>query len=174
MTTPKNKPQTVNVNAGAGIDPELLVEDTTPSESNADLHERIRQLEAANQALRDSALDAAFNPEAADGTANSSAASSKERYGIVVDEGSGQFDLAEVPVQVNGRAYQIRRGAYVEVPKEVISVLTDAVIDKAVSVNDPNGMPAGITMRAMRRFPFQNFGLAIDASGKRVQEARVA
>lgn len=154
-----------SVNAGAGIDPALLA----GSDPEVDaLKAKIAQLLEENAALRTSAA------VEEDGSANSSASASKERFGIVIDEGSGQFDLTEVPVQVNGRAYQIARGKYVEVPAEVISVLNDAVIDKAVSNTDATGMPAGITLRSMRRFPFQNFGLVIDADGKRVREPQAA
>jgi hypothetical protein len=82
--------------------------------------------------------------------------------------------MAFVPVQVNGRAYQITRGRYVEVPSEVVSVLRDAVIDKAVSVNDDRGMPNGIVLRPTRRFPFQELGMVINDAGERVREPLAA
>lgn len=161
-----------NSNAGAGIDLATLGEaDPTVSPEMAALQAQVAQLLQENKAMREVAVVVELEDPT---VANSSSASSKERYGITLDEGSGQSDLAEVPVGINGRCYQLRRGAYIEVPKDVLGVLDNAVIDKAVSTVDANGMPAGLTMRAMRRFPYQNHGLAINAAGERVKEAQAA
>lgn len=154
------------INSGAGIDESLLEPAPAPAPSiDSDevkkLKAQIANLMQVNKMLANAAI--------AD-ESNMSEASGKERFGIIIDEGLEQQALTEVPVGVNGRVYQIVRGMYVEVPKEVISVLNDAVEAKAVSSFDANGMPAGITMRNMRRFPFQNYGMAIDADGNRVQE----
>lgn len=159
-------------NAGAGIDLDVLGDsDPTVSPEMAALQAQVAQLLQDNQAMREAAAAGDLEDVA---SASSSSSASKERFGITIDEGSGKHDLQEVPVQVNGRAYQIMRGQYAEVPMEVINVLNDAIIDKAISSVDALGMPAGITMRKMRRFPFQNHGLAIDADGKRVREAVAA
>lgn len=156
-----------NTNAGAGIDPSLLMSDDPLGDARdaelAQLRETVRQLLDQNRALADARKE---EP----GSASERSSSSKERYGIIIDEGHDQNDIAEVPVQVNGRAYQIKRGQYVEVPIEVISVLKDAVIDKSIAQFDATGMPAGIKVRPSRRFPFQEFGLAINDQGERVRE----
>lgn len=163
---------TKNTNAGVGIDdalfagPQALAVDPKDA-ALAALHEQVRQLIEQNQALV-----AARNANLEDDSASERAAASKERFGLVIDEGHDQNDIGEVPVQVNGRAYQIKRGQYVEVPKEVINVLKDAVIDKAIASFDAMGMPNGIKLRPSRRFPFQEFGLVIDSAGKRVREAQ--
>lgn len=155
-----------NTNAGAGIDDALFAPEVESSTAEVTaLQEQVRQLIEQNQALA-----AARNANLEDDRASERGAASKERFGLIIDEGHDQNDISEVPVQVNGRAYQIKRGQYVEVPKEVISVLNDAVVDKAVASFDAMGMPNGIRMRASRRFPYQNFGLVIDAAGKRVKE----
>jgi hypothetical protein len=157
---------TQSINAGAGIDPELL--DDAPAEQPsvdlAAMQEQINALLAQNRALMEERK--AIAGEGHDDTAS---ASSKESFGIIIDEGSNPNDPSEVPVQVNGRAYQIRRGSYVEVPKEVISVLNDAVTDKTIPQFDAAGMPNGVKVRPSRRYPFREFGLVIDAAGKRVQ-----
>jgi hypothetical protein len=156
-----------NTNAGAGIDPSLLAEGPEAVDARdtelADLRETVRQLLAQNRALVD---DRKEDP----GSASERGAASKERFGIIIDEGHDQNDITEVPVQVNGRAYQIKRGQYVEVPREVVSVLKDAVIDKSIAQFDATGMPNGIKVRPSRRFPFQEFGLVINADGERVRE----
>lgn len=155
-----------NTNAGVGIDDALFNPEVSPYEAElTDLKEQVRQLIEQNQALV-----AARNANLEDDNASERGAASKERFGIIIDEGHDQNDISEVPVQVNGRAYQIKRGQYVEVPREVVGVLKDAVIDKAIASFDAQGMPNGIKLRPSRRFPFQEFGLAIDAAGNRVRE----
>ena len=161
---------TKNTNAGVGIDDALFAEPQAlaadPKDATlATLQEQVRQLIEQNQALV-----AARNANLEDDSASERGSASKERFGITIDEGHDQNDISEVPVCVNGRAYQIRRGAYVEVPREVVGVLNDAVIDKAIAAFDASGMPAGIKLRPSRRFPFQNFGMVIDASGKRIKD----
>ena len=156
-----------NTNEGAGIDPSLLGE---PPAMSTDDQIKALQLMVAQLTEQNRALIEARRTNLEDDNASERQATSKERFGIIIDEGHDVNDISEVPVQVNGRAYQIKRGQYVEVPREVISVLKDAVIDKAISSFDAMGMPNGIKMRPSRRFPFQEFGMAIDADGTRVRE----
>ena len=153
-------------NAGVGIEPEIL-EAKEESQEMAHMKEMLRQITEQNRAL---VAALAGKDHTAPGSADERTAASKERYGIVVDEGAGPNDPPEVPVQVNGRAYQIKRGQYVEVPKEVVGVLNDAVIDRSIAQFDAMGMPNGITVRPQRRFPFQNYGLVINAAGERVAD----
>lgn len=149
------------INHGAGVPEEVLGDDSKA------LKAKIRKLEKANAALR-AGSKAPEQDTPKEGLATASQASTKARYAIVVEEGTEQHALPFVPVQVNGRTYQITRGRRVEVPPEVVGVLENAVIDKSIAQVDANGMPAGIITRPMRRFPFQNLGLAVDASGKRL------
>ena len=156
-----------NTNEGAGIDPSVLGEaPAMPAEDQL----KALQLMVAQLTEQNRALIEARRADLEDDNASERQAASKERFGIIIDEGHDVHDISEVPVQVNGRAYQIKRGQYVEVPREVISVLKDAVIDKAIASFDAMGMPNGIKMRPSRRFPFQEFGMAIDADGTRVRE----
>jgi hypothetical protein len=157
------------INEGAGIDLDQLgiepsMEQDPRDAEMAAMRETIRKLIEQNQVL------AIARNDTEPTVAGASNASSKERFGIIIDEGHDQNDISEVPVQVNGRAYQIKRGQYVEVPIEVISVLKDAVIDRSIAQFDATGMPAGIKVRPSRRFPFQEFGMAINAQGERVRE----
>ena len=159
-----------NTNAGAGIDDALFDEPQTTTVNPKDaalaaLQEQVRQLIEQNQALV-----AARNANLEDDNASERGAASKERFGLIIDESQDSNGISEVPVCVNGRAYQIRRGAYVEVPREVVGVLKDAVIDKAIASFDANGMPNGIRLRPSRRFPFTEFGMVIDATGKRIKD----
>lgn len=103
------------------------------------------------------------------GVANASRASTKARYAITVEEARESSDAVEVFVQVNGRAYQIKRGMIVEVPPEVVNVLNDAVIDKTIVTMDERGMPIGFITRKARRFPFTLHGLTINDQGERVR-----
>ena len=156
-----------STNEGIGVDSAFFDEDSKDPKDTAisALQDQVRQLIEQNQALA-AARDASLE----DDNASERAAASKERFGIIIDEGHDQNDISEVPVQVNGRAYQIKRGQYVEVPREVVGVLKDAVIDKAIASFDAQGMPDGIKLRPSRRFPFQEFGLVVDAAGKRLRE----
>lgn len=85
-----------------------------------------------------------------------SSASTRDRVVIEINESDKPEDSKDAFVQVNGRAYQIQRGGPVGVPPEVVGVLENAVIDRAVPTIDPvTGIPAGITLRPTRRYPFQ-------------------
>lgn len=103
------------------------------------------------------------------GVANASRASTKARYAITIEEARDSADAVEVFVQVNGRAYQIKRGMIVEVPPEVVNVLNDAVIDKTIVTMDARGMPEGFITRKARRFPFTLHGKTIDETGTRIR-----
>lgn len=101
--------------------------------------------------------------------ANSSRASTKKRIRIILDEGMGQHDLRTVPVGVNGRTYQIRRGVEVDVPPEVVEVLKHAIETKTIPMVDENtGFTKGSYQRDVRRFPYQVQGVAVDETGKRL------
>jgi hypothetical protein len=89
-------------------------------------------------------------------TANVSGASTDLRVTININESDDSQDADnEVPVQVNGRAYQIKRGQDVAVPPEVVVALENAVVDKAIPMKDENGMTRGFTLRPAKRFPFR-------------------
>lgn len=151
--------KTLTLNKGAGIDPSLL----SPEDAQAALQDQIKLLLIENAKLRGSS--AAVLPESGLGQFG------KARYGIVLDEGADAQDLQVVPIQINGFAWQITRGRYVEVPQAVLGVLNDAVVSKGVSSTDANGMPSGVTFRNSRRFPYQNYGMVIDETGKRIKDA---
>jgi len=89
-------------------------------------------------------------------TANVSGASTDKRVVININESEDSQDADnEVPVQVNGRAYQIKRGVDVSVPPEVVVALENAVVDKAIPFKDESGMTRGFTLRPSKRFPFR-------------------
>jgi hypothetical protein len=139
---------------------------------NAEIEKLKAQLaaaEKANAALRDQKqlADTHIN------TADASRSASKERYAIMLDEARDQNEVDPVPVGVNGRLYQLRRGVVLDVPKEVIGVLKTAVEDRAIVKKDSAGNPTGFDLRKARRFPFQDFGLVVDAKGERVPNPRV-
>lgn len=155
---------TQKLNEGAGVPFELVETDADEAEA---LKARIRELESANAALRAAPADAEGGKDV--GVATASSASSKERYAIIVEEGTESNSDKTITPQVNGRAYQIERGKRVEVPFEVVHVLENAVINKTIAVEDERtGLPNGHIVRPMRRFPFQNLGKVIDANGNRI------
>lgn len=123
------------------------------------------QLAAAEKANAE--LRSAKQPAGDTTSANSSRASSKERFAIMIDEAREANEVDPVPVSVNGRLYQLQRGVIVEVPREVVGVLSTAVEDRSIPKKDSAGNPAGFDVRKARRFPFQNFGMAVNAEGKR-------
>jgi len=89
-------------------------------------------------------------------TANVSGASTDRRVVININESEDSQDADnEVPVQVNGRAYQIKRGVDVAVPPEVVVALENAVVDRAIPLKDETGMTRGFTLRPSKRFPFR-------------------
>jgi len=152
-------------NVGAGVDPEVL--DQPVADELAVIKAKMAALMEENAKLREVSAQAAEEGDA--GEANASRSANKERYAIIIDEGVEQNSLTSVPICINGRAYLILRGRRVEVPYEVIEVLEHAVIDKSIPQNDANtGLPNGILVRPMRRFPFQNYGMVVDATGTRL------
>lgn len=155
---------TQKLNEGAGVPEALLAGDSDDSEA---LRARIRALEADNAALR--AAPVADEHPMEVGVATASGSATKERYAILIEEGTEANSIQSVPVQVNGRAYLIKRGTVVEVPPEVIGVLENAVVNKTIAVEDERtGLPNGHIVRPMRRFPFQNLGKVVDANGNRL------
>jgi len=135
----------------------------------AELQETIKRLEAEKaemQAKRDAEqlLDQHNRP----GVANESRASSLTRYAIVLEEARDANEVNPVPVSVNGRAYQLKRGVRLEVPAEVVNVLNDAVTERSIAVVGEGDILSGITTRKARRFPFMLIGKAVDETGKRL------
>lgn len=104
-----------------------------------------------------------------EGEANSSRASTKARWAIVIEEARDSTETTYVDVGANGRAYRMQRGVVVDVPPEVIGVLKDAVVGRAVPIVNEQGISAGVTYRNGRRFPFRILGRSVDAQGVRIK-----
>lgn len=103
------------------------------------------------------------------GVANESRASTQERWGITLDAARDKNEIDPVPAQPNGRMYQLKRGQYIEVPREVIGVLNDAVQTITTTVFDERtGVAIGANNQSARRFPYRMHGKAVDATGKRL------
>lgn len=136
-------------------------------EQAAALKAQVAALEALNKALEAKKAAAEEKAEAASGGANFSRASTKERFRIMIDEARDPSEPNPVYVGVNGRGYYIHRMVWVDVPREVTSVLNDAVIGRAIPILDERtGIQAGVQYRPARRFPFQIQGKSRDAEGK--------
>lgn len=128
--------------------------------------QQLAAMAAALKKMADDKRESEERAEAASVAANFSRASSKARYRIMISEAHDPNDPPEVAVQPNGRVYKIMRGQWVDVPQEVVSVLTDAVVGRARRILDPRtGIEAGVEFVAAPRFPFQNLGQSRDASG---------
>lgn len=161
------------VNVGAGVpDESLNVEQAVNPELEA-MKKQIALLIKQN-AEKDEVIELlsadskAIDKDDAPGTANFSHASTKARYAIVIDESSQPQDAQDVFAAVNGRPYVMQRGVVVEVPPEVVEVLDHAILLKHIPVVDAHGMPNGTITRAVRRFPYRNHGMVVDAAGKRI------
>lgn len=103
------------------------------------------------------------------GVANESRSASKERFKIIIEDARDANDMTRVYVGVNGRGYWLQRGKEIEVPREVIKVLDNAILDKAIPLFDEStGMPKGLEMRKSRRFPYQLLGKSVDAAGNKL------
>lgn len=155
---------TVDINAvGAAIQA-----NNGPSPEVAALMAQIEALKAQNLAL----LEAKTEKEAdIPGVANRSRAANKVRFRITIDESADPNEIFEVPVGINGRVYQIKRGFQVDVPPEVVSGLTNAVTDRMMFQRDPaTGRLTPQGTRKARRFSFTNHGMSVDADGKRLME----
>jgi hypothetical protein len=104
------------------------------------------------------------------GVANESHSTDNERWAIVVEEARDEHEINPVFVGVNGRGYYMRRGEVVEVPREVLVALDNAVETRAIPVLK-DGQPAGVQTRSARRFPYRNYGKVVDAQGNRLNVA---
>jgi hypothetical protein len=135
----------------------------------AQLKAQLAAAEKANAALRDQKQLADTHAN----SANESRSTSKERFAIMLDEARDPNEVDPVPVGVNGRLYQLQRGVILNVPREVVGVLKTAVEDRAIPKKDSAGNPTGFDLRKARRFPFQEFGMVVDAAGQRVENARL-
>jgi hypothetical protein len=145
-----------------------LAEDRAKAEAekSALSDEQIAAQKAVIAALEKKKAEAEERAERASPDANLSRSSSKERFRIMIYESREKSDSKEVPVSVNGRAYQIKRGVQVDVPQEVVSVLSDAVIGQGVPIVDERtGIEAGVEYINAARFPFQMLGKSVDAEG---------
>lgn len=145
-----------------------LAEDRAKAEAekSALSDEQIAAQKAVIVALEKKKAEAEERAERASPDANLSRSSSKERFRIMIYESREKSDSKEVPVGVNGRAYQIKRGVQVDVPQEVVSVLSDAVIGQGVPIVDERtGIEAGVEYINAARFPFQMLGKSVDAEG---------
>jgi hypothetical protein len=72
---------------------------------------------------------------------------------ILVDESEGEANF--VFVGVNGKHYQIQRGVEVDVPPNVIEVLSHAVATRLVSVVNPVTGAREMVQRSFLRYPFR-------------------
>lgn len=127
---------------------------------------------AAAEAERDAAIARADAKQLKDehaqpGVANESQASSLARWGIILDPAREKNEIDPVFVSVNGRAYNIKRGKYVEVPREVVEVLNHAVQTVMVPRMNDQGQPVGADPHNARRFPYRMLGKAVDEKGQR-------
>lgn len=77
--------------------------------------------------------------------------SKEKRVKLTIHEQEGSAGKQDVPVSVNGYAYQIKRGIEVEVPESVIHVLENAVM----TVFEPGEKAGTFVERNVRRFSFQ-------------------
>lgn len=157
-----NNVNTFNQGAAAGIAELLPVNEPTIAELQA----TIRRLELEKTAMKQ-AQETKQLIDQHTKSANESRTATKERFAILLDEGRDANEVDPVPVGVNGRLYQIKRGKIVEVPYEVIDVLNHAIEDRAIPKVDAQGNPFGYDVRKARRFPFQNYGKTVDANGAR-------
>jgi len=130
------------------------------------LEEKVLRLERENAEHRARAAAQLEDRHTAPGVANESRSSANERFAIIVEEGRDENDMNPIFVGVNGRGYSIRRGEVVEVPGEVLGVLNDAVEVRSTPYSK-DGVPAGMTTRAARRFPYRNYGKVVDSAGNR-------
>lgn len=74
---------------------------------------------------------------------------SDERVGIIIAESDNPKDT-HVFVSVNGYAYHIKRGERVDVPREVIHVLENAVESRLVQVGEGRH-----ELKSFHRYPFR-------------------
>lgn len=136
------------------------------SDKSAASDEQVAALKLLNDALEKKKIEAEERAERASPDANVSHASSKERYRIMIFESADKSMPKTVDVSPNGRVYQIKRGFQIDVPLEVVDVLTNAVVGNAVpQVDERTGIEAGVEYVQAMRFPFQNYGKSKDAAG---------
>ena len=87
-------------------------------------------------------------PEQPETTAK--APQSAKKYKLVIHEQDGVGGLDDVPVSINGYAYNIKRNHEVVVPETVISVLKDAVM----TLFERDEKTGEIRERTIKRFAF--------------------
>lgn len=135
-------------------------------EKLADAERKLALAEADKQATQLADRHAGMN------VANEAHASTKERWAITLDEARDANEIDPVFVSVNGRAYYLKRGRRVEVPREVVETLNHAVQTVTTTqFDDRTGVAIGSTSRNARRFPYQLHGKAIDINGARLLSA---
>lgn len=159
-----NEKDSKSVNAGAlaGIPAD------GPSEVD-ELRAKLAAAEKENAEHRARIAEQLKDNHAGPGVANESRATSKERWAIVVEEGRDENEINPVYVAVNGRGYSLKRGEVVNVPREVISVLDNAIELRATPIMGENGVVSGYRTREARRFPYRNYGKSRDANGNELK-----
>jgi hypothetical protein len=77
-----------------------------------------------------------------------------ERVKIIISESDGDDGQADVFLSVNGKAYTIKRGFEVDVPREVLEVLDHAITTKMIQ----NPTTFEMSYKNVPRFPYQVIG----------------
>lgn len=76
---------------------------------------------------------------------------SEKKVTIIIEEQEGDENTGDVFVEINGYAYQIRRGFEVDVPEGVVSILKNSIITKMFQ----NKLTDEITYKDVPRFNFR-------------------
>lgn len=165
--------KTANAGAAGGIEDvaDVVAREVAKALESSPMVQELKAKLAAAEAARDEAVAKAAEKQLRDqhtGAANESQASSPARWGITIDPAREKNEIDPVFTSVNGRAYTMKRGQYVEVPREVVEVLNHAVQTITVAKFDDRGMPNGGESHNARRFPYRMHGKAIDETGKRL------
>lgn len=145
-------------------------EEKAPETSLGGERQEILDLKAiiAAQAAQLVSLQEIEKQQKDDERANVGRPASKERFRIVIDEAQEEGADPTVFIGYQGNGNTIKRGWEVDVPVEWLHILDNAVETRFVMSKDSRGMPTGLTARNMRRFPYRNYGMAVDAEGKKL------